>query len=119
MVYVFTSLDGTKHAECGEEEWRNALDSARERDWEPEGTRIDFQFQVEEVWDDRFDYTWNLKRMLEVHMMAMGWDGNYTEKENQIISESDAYALYCSLDETLVSRALLELLGGGAVRICA
>ncbi len=119
MTYVFASLDGRKRAECGEKEWKAALDSARARDWDPEGTRIDFQFQVDEVWDERFDYTWNLKRMLEVHMMATGWDGNYIEKENQIISESDAYALFCSLDETLVSRALLELLAGGAVRICA
>lgn len=119
MPYVFASLDGTRRVECGENEWRKALETARARDWDPEGTRIDFQFQVNEVWDDGFDYTWNLKRMLEVHMMATGWDGNYTEKENQIISESDAYALYCSLDETLVSPALLELLGGGAVRICA
>jgi hypothetical protein len=119
MTYVFASLDGRKRAECGEKEWKAALDSARARGMEAGRNEIDFQFQVDEVWDDRFDYTWNLKLMLEVHMMATGWDGNYTEKENQIISESDAYALFCSLDETLVSRALLELLAGGAVRICA
>lgn len=118
MAYVFASLDGMRHVECGENEWLKAIDAALSRDWEPEGTKIDVHYQVEELWEEYLDYTWNLMRMCEVHMMAITWEGSYTEKEDQIISESDAYALYCTLDETLVSRALLDLLAGGAVRIC-
>ncbi len=118
MAYVFASLDGARRVECGDSEWHSVLETARGRDWEPEGTTIDYEFQVEEVWDDKNDYTWNLMLAFQAHMMALGWNGSYTEKENQVISESDAYALYLSLDRTSADGALLELLSAGAVRIC-
>lgn len=117
MAYVFASLDGLKRVECGEEEWRKALEEAGSLGWSPEGTRFDFQYQVEEIWDGGLDYAWNLLRMVETHMMALGWNGNYTEKENQIISESDAYELSLYIDSAIVGQELLDLLGEGAVRI--
>lgn len=118
MAYVFSSLDASRKVECGDSDWHSILEIARGRDWEPEGTTMDFQYLVDDLWDEDSDYSLNLKLMLEAHMMALGWRGGYTEKENQVISESDAYALYLSLDGTSVDGALLELLGSGAVRIC-
>lgn len=118
MAYVFVSLDGTRKVECGDSDWHCALETARGRDWEPEGTTIDFQYQLDELWDDKNDFTWNLMLMLQTHMIALGWSGSYTEKENQVISVYDAYSLYLSLDETSAGVDLLGLLASGAVRIC-
>ncbi len=118
MTYVFASLDGAKMVECEDLDWHSALESARDREWDPEGTALDFQYQLDQAWDDTVDYTVNLMLMIQVHMSVLGWNGSYTEKENQIISESDAYSLYRSLDETFAGADLLKLLAGGAVRIC-
>jgi hypothetical protein len=49
------------------------------------------------------------------------WNGNYVDRRNQVVSESDAYELMRALEKTWASndRSLLDFLNNGSFRICS
>ena len=84
--------------------------------WDEEGTQYDFSYEVDEEYDAMVDYLYNLWMILHLSREMFAWDGNYTEKKNQVVSDSDAYYLMQALAETWQSedRGLLEFLERGS-----
>ena len=121
MAYLFEQLETHRTITCEEDEWLLFLAAARSNGWDEEGTRYDFPYQVEEEFDSMTDYLYNLWMILHLSKEMFAWDGNYTEKKNQIVSDSDAYYLAQALTGTrqLKDRDLLEFMEAGAFRICA
>jgi len=121
MAYLFEQLETHRTITCEEDEWLLFLAAARSNGWDEEGTRYDFPYQVEEEFDSMTDYLYNLWMILHLSKEMFAWDGNYTEKRNQIVSDSDAYYLAQALTgaRQLKDRDLLEFMEAGAFRICA
>ncbi len=112
MYTLINSVTGER-CECDERSWEEALRLAKENGWEPEGTRIDFDNEIERQWDDRSDYGWNLLMMLGIHMMRLRWDGNYVDREHQVVPEPDSYGLYRALEGSGVGGELLSFIRKG------
>lgn len=120
MSYLFQQLESHRTHTCGDDEWNRCLAEARRNGWDEEGTQYDFSYQVDEEYDAMVDYLYNLWMLMHLSREMFAWDGNYTEKKNQVVSDSDAYCLMQALAETWQSedRGLLEFLGTGSFRIC-
>jgi hypothetical protein len=119
MPYLFEQLETHRTHTCTDEEWLGYLAAARASGWDEEGTRYDFPFQVDEEYDDMVDYLYNLWMIMHLSREMIAWDGNYTEKKNQVVSGSDACCLMQALAETWQSedRGFLKFLGSGPFRI--
>jgi hypothetical protein len=74
---------------------------------------------VDDACDAMADYLYNLWMIFYVSREMFAWDGNYIEKKNQIVSESDAYYLMLALEKEWASpdRGFLDFLNSGAFRI--
>jgi hypothetical protein len=120
MSYLFQQLESHRTLACSDEEWNRCLAEARRNGWDEEGTQYDFSYQVDEEYDAMVGYLYNLWMIMHLSREMFAWDGNYTEKKNQVVSDSDAYYLMQALAETWLSedRGLLEFLGTGSFRIC-
>lgn len=102
-----------------DEEWIRVLDEARRGDWAPEGTYLDFEYELDTMWDDMFSYDYRLLLTLTAHMRCLEWNGaNYTDTENQIVSDNDAYNMYVALMYSDVDQAFLDFISAGGFRIC-
>jgi hypothetical protein len=121
MPYQLQQIHSHRIFTCSDDEWLACLDEARRNGWDEEGTQYDFSYQVDEEYDGGVDYLYNLWMILHLSREMLAWDGNYTEKKNQLISDSDAYYLRQALDETWrpEDRGLLDFLGEGPIRICS
>ncbi len=118
MAYTFLNLNTLQSFTCGEEEWQRLLEAAHAGGWEEEGTEFDFACEVDDAYDSQVDYLYNLLMIFYVSREMFEWDGNYTEKKNQIVSESDAYYLMLALEkEPAADRGLLDFLNSGPFRI--
>lgn len=115
--YLISISDGSTYA-CSEKFWLDVLSLARGRDWEPEGTYIDIQMEIDDVWDERQNYDMNLFLIASSHMKSLEWDkNNYTDKSGQVVAESDAYNMYVALNGTDTDPKLLEFLKKNGFRI--
>lgn len=119
MAYTFQNINTNQTCCCGDEDWVRYLDDARAAGWEAEGTIFDFAREVDDSYDDMNDYLFNLWMIIHVSREMFEWDGNYTEKKNQLISESDAYYLMLALEKGPVppGREFLDFLNSGPIRI--
>jgi hypothetical protein len=120
MPYRLEQIQTHRTLTCSDDEWLACLAEARRNGWDEEGTQYDFAYQVDEEYDAMVDYLYNLWMIMHLSREMFAWDGNYTEKKNQLISDSDAYCLGQALAGTWQSgdRGLLEFLGEGPIRIC-
>jgi hypothetical protein len=120
MAYTLLNLATMRTITVGDEQWPRYLAAARENGWKEEGTRYDFSCQVDEIYDTMYDYLYNLLLIFHVARELFEWDGNYHEKKNQIVSESDARILSQALEKIAApgDRGLLDFLESGAFRIC-
>jgi hypothetical protein len=121
MAYLFEQIETHRTITCEDDEWHGHLAAARGNGWDEEGTRYDFPYQVDEEYDSMTDYLYNLWMILHLSRELFAWDGNYTEKKNQVVSDSDAYYLSQALAGAWQSedRNLLEFMEAGSFRICA
>ena len=121
MPYQLQQIRSHRTFTSSDDEWLGWLAEARRNGWDEEGTQYDFPYQVDEEYDAMVDYLYNLWMILHLTREMFAWDGNYTEKKNQVVSESDAYYLMQALAGTWQSadRGLLEFLGEGPFRICS
>jgi hypothetical protein len=121
MAYLLQNLSTMQTATCDDEMWLRYLSTARENGWEREGTRYDLNYQIDETFDSLNGRQYNLWMILILAREMFEWDGNYVDKSNQTVSESDAYSLMQSLAKTWAGddRSFLDFLESGAFRICA
>ena len=119
MAYTFLNINTLKTFTCGEEEWTRILAAARAGGWEEEGTQFNFACEVDDAYDPMVDYLYNLWMIFYLSREMFEWDGNYTDKKNQVVSESDAYYLMLALEKewTSTDRGLLDFLNSGPFRI--
>ena len=121
MAYTLRNLNTHQAFTCSEDQWLYHLETARDNGWNGEGTRFDFAFEVDETYDAMVDYLYNLWMICYLAREMFEWNGNYFDKRNQVVSESDAYELMRALEKTWAAndRSLLEFLNNGSFRICA
>ena len=119
MRYILVNIDSGEPFFCEGEGWPSMLASARERGWEPEGTRYDFFRGLEDHFDEGDDEMGRLFTLIQVNDRLLGWDGNYLDKENQVVTEDDAWNLRSALRLTPVKDDILRFLGKGSFRIAA
>lgn len=121
MVYTLRNINTHQAFTCGDDQWLLHLETARSNGWNEEGTRFDFAYEVDETYDAMVDYLYNLWMICHLAREMFEWNGNYVDRRNQIVSESDAYYLKQALEKTWASndRGLLEFLNNGSFRICA
>ncbi len=119
MSYTFLNINTLQTFTCGDDLWIGHLESARANGWDEEGTRFDFTCEVDDAYDPMVDYLYNLWMIFYVSREMFAWDGNYTGKKNQVVSESDAYCLMQALEKEWTSpdRGLLDFLNSGPFRI--
>jgi hypothetical protein len=120
MAYTLQNLDTRQMFTCDDDQWLHYLETARANGWDEEGTRYDFEYEVDETYDSMVDYLYNLWMILHLSREMFEWNGNYVEKRSQVVSESDAYYLKQALENIWVSedRSILEFLDRGSFRIC-
>ena len=120
MGYRLENTSTHQSVTCPDEHWRLLLEAARASGWEEEGTQYDFEYGVDEIYDGMADYLFNLWMIFHVSREMLEWNGNYTDKKGQVVSESDAYGLMQALEKTphADDRGLLDFLNIGPFRIC-
>lgn len=118
MTYFLESINTTLFYRCDEKEWRSVLVEARRNGWEPEGTVLDLEFEMDyNIYDD-MSYLETLFEVVKANMRCLEWNGNYTDNENQVVSDMDVGEILYALDGVDVPDGLLELLEAGSFRIC-
>jgi len=121
MAYTLQNLNTYQAFTCGDDQWIHLLETARSNGWIEEGTRFDLTYEVDEAYDAMIDYLYNLWIICDLVRETFEWNGNYVDRKNQVVSESDAYYLKQALEKTWYSddRELLEFLNKGSFRICS
>lgn len=119
MSYTFLNINTLQSFTCDDDAWLRYLETARAGGWEAEGTQFDFASEVDDAYDPMVDYLYNLLMIFYVSREMLEWDGNYTDRKNQVVSESDAYYLMLALEKEWASpdRGLLDFLNSGPFRI--
>ena len=118
MAYRLLHIDSGTSLTLTEEYWHEILKKAEDSGWEPEGTLFDLDFVLDESLEESTGSAGRLYASIVSHNELREWNGSYTEKENQIITESDAYYMFQALEEVTEDPLLFELLCLGALRIC-
>lgn len=116
-MYYFQNIDTGTIIRCEERVWLELLAAALEAGWEPEGTVYDFVTAVDETIDEAFDEMTQLYLLLTVYHRRNGWDGNYRERENQVVNGEDACSFADALRAVEVDPALLGFFNAGGFRI--
>jgi hypothetical protein len=121
MAYTLRNLNTHQAFTCGADQWLTHLETARTNGWNGEGTSYDFAYEVDETYDTMVDYLYNLWMICCLAREMFEWNGNYVDRRNQVVSESDAYELMRALEKTWASndRSLLDFLNNGSFRICS
>jgi hypothetical protein len=118
MEYTFINIETNESYTCSEELWLNALDTARKNDWEPMGTRFDRGLALEDAFDEDDEESFRLYMFILINNEFLTWDGNYTEKSDQIVTETDTGNLLESLVyESRIDESLIDFIGKGSFRI--
>lgn len=117
MGYALVNYRTGEIHSCSDGCWKRVIEEAKSNFWDAEGTRIDFYFELENSLDEMYSDDWNMLLMCYAHMKRIGWDGNYIEKENQLVSETDADGLRRAIMDLDIDPSLPEFLEKGGFRI--
>ncbi len=119
MAYALRNLNTRQVYTCGDDQWLHHLETAQANGWSGEGTHFDLAYELDETYDPMVDYLYNLWMICNLTREMFEWNGNYIDRRNQIVSESDAYYLKQALEKTWSSkdRGLLDFLNNGSFRI--
>jgi hypothetical protein len=119
MPYTLQNILTHRSFTCSDNEWKGYIETARVNGWDEEGTRYDFEYEVDESYDSLVDYLYNLWMILHLSREMFEWNGNYIDKKSQVVSDSDAYYMMQALETTwnAEDRGLLDFLGSGSFRI--
>ena len=123
MAYLLTCIETNEVIVVDDHVWREALRVAEENGWEPAGTMYDIATVLDdwcnEEWENTTSPINSILIIIQHVSLNNDWDGNYTDRENQIISEADANYLAYYIDGNGFDDALIEFLNSGSIRINA
>ncbi|MCB9481381.1 MAG: hypothetical protein H6681_06200 [Desulfobacteraceae bacterium] len=117
MNYHLESLISKEKFIISKEKWLKALEFAKQNGWSPLGTILDFESELDLMWNEDQSRMYNLWMVLTCHNSCHEWEGSYTEKENQIISDTDSYELMLSLEMSDEFAELAQFVAGISFRI--
>jgi len=89
MGYRFINIRTGETYSCPNEFWLDILKAASENGWKPKGTRLSLEREIDDTFDDSFGRMYNLFLVISAHARCLEWDGNYTEKEYQVVGQED------------------------------
>lgn len=118
MKYSLVSIEKGQAYHCEEEAWKEILYLAENNGWEPEGTVLELNFEIEENWDPDMTYVETVFIVIQSHMKCIEWDGNYTDTENQVVTDSDVGQMLWALDGIDIDDGLAQVMEAGSFRIC-
>jgi len=118
MKYTLLQIESGESLTLDEEQWLTILETAQKEGWDPEGTRFDLFFEMDEAFEEDDDELYRLFSYLTLNSDYVEWDGNYTDRANQVISETDAYYLFKATEDVIDTPPLFSLLAKGSIRIC-
>jgi len=119
MAYHLLNVETSEYYYCDDHEWADAIETAKENDWEPDGTFFDIVYETNDHCFDSDDPGYWMFTFSAYGKESREWDGNYIEKRNQIVMYEDSIYLAISLDGTGVSTELIEFIRKGSFRICS
>ncbi len=121
MAYSLTCIETNQTIVVEDDVWKEALSQAEQSGWEPEGTRYDIATVLDEwcdePWENNNSPINSILSIIQHVSLFNEWDGNYTDCENQIISEADANYMAYYLDGNGFDEALIDFLNSGSIRI--
>ena len=118
MNYIFINIEANEIFTCKEELWLEFLKTARDNGWEPSGTKYDRALALDNAYDDDDEESFRLFMFITINDEFLKWDGNYTDKADQIVTGNDADNMYGSLVyETQIDSELFDFIGKGSFRI--
>lgn len=97
--------------------WENIIKTARENGWVPKGTRLSLENEIEDSFDEIYGKMYNMFLVLAAHARCLEWDGNYTDRQNQIVSGEDASSMIEDLVNMDVDPGFLDFISKGAFEI--
>lgn len=119
MAYHFLNIETLDYYYCDEKEWVNAIETAKENYWEPDGTLFDIFYEAgDQCSDDDDILTYNFMIVMSKNELEV-WDGSYFEKRNQVVIYEDSIYLAAALDGTDTSTELVDFIRKGSFRICS
>ncbi len=118
MKYVLLQIDSGESLHLDKDYWLKIIKTAEQEGWEPEGTRFDLMFELDDAFSDSDDEMYKLFQYITKNNDYIEWNGNYTDKANQVISEPDAYYLYQAIEGVIDDPPLHDILMKGNLRIC-
>lgn len=117
MEYHLEQLYSKEKFSISQSKWLKALNFAKDMGWHPAGTVLEFEKELDDLWDEDQSRMYNLWMVLMSQNACTQWEGSYTEKENQIITDTDSYELMLSLEMSEEFVDLAGFIGGTAFRI--
>lgn len=118
MNYHLELIYSKEKFEISKEKWVRALGFAKENGWQPAGTYLDYDTELDDFWDEDQGNMYQLWMVLTALNSCHEWNGNYTEKRNQIVSDKDSYELMLSLEINDEFLDLAVFIGGTSFKIC-
>lgn len=103
---------------CTIGQWHEALSAAEENGWDPPGTVLDLDFQLFIHPEPNYLYESDLFVLLYLHNYCLGWNGDYSNPEHQLVRDDDCANLRYALEGSAADSILLSFLDGGSFRIC-
>lgn len=119
MSYHLLNVETGEYLYIDEHVWIKALETAKENYWQPGGTSFDLAYSIYDECEFLEDPMEIMFMIIVINNEIMEWDGNYTEKKNQVIDYEDTLYLADSLNGTDTPAELVEFIQKGSFRICA
>lgn len=117
MGYILKNLNSGETYQCSDEFWINAINEATQNGWNPKGTRLSLEKEIDDVFDEAYGRMYNLFLVLSSHAKCIEWDGNYTDKEYQIVVQEDASNMMEELIYMGAEPDFLDFLAKGSFEI--
>ncbi len=119
MFYLLQNVETDEFFSCSDGEWITALEVAKENYWEPDGTTFDVACCINDDCEHVDDLMAVYFAMIIIRSEFLEWNGNYTDKRNQVVMYEDAVYLAQALDGTEVNPDLIDFMRKGSFRICS
>ncbi|MCL1864959.1 MAG: hypothetical protein FWF73_04030 [Spirochaetes bacterium] len=119
MSYHLLNIEASVSYYCDEDEWIRTIETAKENGWKPDGTLYDYVYVAEEESFDIDDELYCMYMMIIAKDEYFEWDGNYIEKQNQIVMYEDTLYLAAALENSGIDDKLLDFIKKGSFRICS
>jgi hypothetical protein len=117
MAYTLKNTVNGETYRCEDSFWLDIIKKAIESGWLPQGTKLSLENEIESTCDEMYGKMYNLYLVLAAHARCLEWDGNYTDKENQIVSTEDASNMLEELIYLGINPDFLDFIAKGSFEI--